>query len=73
MKGKRRANPAKPKPFQVLRQDGEWHVLTGKSTGTRHYAPREISLIAPALLRADGSVVGLGVVTRLGTTVVITA
>lgn len=68
------AGAVQPKPFRAVREDaGGWLVVTGVGTGTRKARALELSVLVPVLATAKGSLLGSGVVTRRGETLVITA
>lgn len=63
-----------PKPFKVVREaDGGWLIIVGVGTGTRKTWALEVSILTPVLATPLGSLLGNGVLTRRGDTVVITA
>jgi hypothetical protein len=67
-----KAKPTKARPF-VVRFDGvDWRVRHGRGANYWHHA-KELSLLAPAIGNGAGELVGVGVVTRQGTTIRITA
>lgn len=68
------AATSRPQPFRVERVLGRgWRVLVGVGADARCEQALELSILTPVLGTPVGNLVGNGVVTRRGDTVVITA
>lgn len=74
MTRKRAEDVSLPRPFKVLSAvGGGWMVVSGIGRTERHDCAMELSILVPVLATPLGSLLGNGVVTRRGETLVITA